>query len=77
MPIRKDVDRISGKKARDDEFLAKHTVGSGDSLSKIAQTYYESGAREAWMRIYEANKETIGDDPSLIKPGMVLKIPKV
>jgi len=72
-----DVDRVPGKKGRGDEFLAEHTVASGDSLSKIAQTYYESGAREDWMRIYEANKETIGDDPSLIKPGMVLKIPKM
>jgi nucleoid-associated protein YgaU len=46
-------------------------------LSAIAQRYYKSGAREKWMLIYEANKEVIGDNPSLIKVGQVLKIPKL
>lgn len=55
--------------------LAEHTVASGDNLSHIAQKYYNSAARDKWMAIYEANKETIGDNPSLIRVGQVLKIP--
>ncbi|RMG95188.1 MAG: LysM peptidoglycan-binding domain-containing protein [Chloroflexi bacterium] len=58
-------------------FIAEHTVVSGDTLSGIAAKYYNSAAREKWMAIYEANKEIIGDNPSLIRPGQVLKIPKL
>jgi nucleoid-associated protein YgaU len=28
-----------------------------------------------WRRLYNANKAVIGNDPNLIKPGEVLKIP--
>ena len=58
------------------EFQAEHEVVAGDSLSAIASRYYGSAAKEKWMAIYEANKEIIGDNPSLIKVGQVLKIPK-
>ena len=59
------------------EFLAEHTVVAGDSLSAIASRYYKSAAKEKWMAIYEANKELIGDNPSLIRAGQVLKIPQL
>lgn len=59
------------------ELLAEHTVVAGDSLSAIASHYYGSGTKENWMAIYEANKEIIGDNPSLIRPGQVLKIPEL
>lgn len=59
------------------EYIAEHEVESGDTLSGLAAKYYDSAAREKWMAIYEANKETIGDDPSLIKVGQVLKIPRL
>ena len=65
------------EKRKDPKIIAEHTVAAGDSLSAIAQRYYKSGAREKWMLIYEANKEVIGDNPSLIKVGQVLKIPKL
>ena len=55
--------------------LAEHTVASGDTLTHIAQKYYNSTARDKWMSIYEANKEIIGDNPSLIRVGQSLKIP--
>lgn len=58
-------------------YVAEHTVESGDTLSGIAQQYYNSQAREKWMAIYEANKEVIGDNPSLIRVGQVLKIPEL
>lgn len=34
--------------------------------------YYKTANR--WKEIYEANKDVIGDDPGLIKPGMELVI---
>ena len=50
-----------------------YTVVSGDSLSKIAQREY--GAASKWHAIYDANKQVIGNNPDLIKPGQVLVIP--
>ena len=50
-----------------------YTVQEGDTLSAIAKKFYDDGAK--YMLIYEANKELIGDDPSLIKVGQELKIP--
>ena len=50
-----------------------HTVAKGDSLSKIATTYYGSAGK--WKQLYEANKAVVGANPDLIKPGQVLVIP--
>ena len=58
-------------------YLAEHTVVSGDTLSGIALKYYGSTARDKWMLIYEENKKIIGDNPNLIRPGQVFKIPKL
>lgn len=52
----------------------RHTVVSGDSLSKIAKQHY--GDANKWRRIYDANRQTIGDNPDLIKPGQDLVIPE-
>jgi len=51
----------------------KHTVASGDTLSAISLKYYKTANR--WKEIYEANKDVIGDNPGMIKPGMELVIP--
>jgi nucleoid-associated protein YgaU len=51
-----------------------YTVVSGDSLSKIAKRFY--GDANDWRRIYEANREVIGANPDLIRPGQKLRIPK-
>lgn len=59
------------------ETIAEHKVESGDTLSGLAAKYYNSAAKEKWMAIYEANKDEIGDNPSNIKVGQVLKIPKL
>jgi nucleoid-associated protein YgaU len=48
-------------------------VESGDSLWAIAEQELGDGNR--WRELYDANKNTIGDNPDLIEPGMVLKIP--
>jgi len=50
-----------------------YTVKSGDSLSKIAKDVYDNAGQ--YKKIYEANKETIGANPDLIKPGQKLTIP--
>lgn len=44
-------------------------VEKGDTLSGIAKKY-----NTTWQKLYEKNKDVIGDDPNLIKVGMVLKI---
>ncbi len=48
----------------------EYTVQSGDTLWSIARKY-----NTTWQQIYENNKEVIGDNPNLIYPGQVLKIP--
>ena len=76
------VNRMTERKAevtakKGTAIKAKHTVVSGDTLSGLATKYYGSGSRENWMAIYEANKEAIGDNPSLIRVGQVLQIPEL
>jgi nucleoid-associated protein YgaU len=51
----------------------EHTVAAGESLSLIAQKYYDS--QNEWPRIYRANKAIIGDDPNRIRVGQKLTIP--
>ncbi|MEM5774783.1 MAG: LysM peptidoglycan-binding domain-containing protein [Anaerolineaceae bacterium] len=55
--------------------LARHTVADGDTLSGIAQMHYGHATRDYWNVIYEANREAIGDNPSVIRPGLQLIIP--
>jgi nucleoid-associated protein YgaU len=50
-----------------------HTVGEGDTLASLAQQYYEDPAE--WRKIYEANKDAIGENPDALKIGQTLKIP--
>lgn len=47
-----------------------YVVQKGDTLSKIASKY-----RTTWQKIYQANIDTIGKNPSAIKIGMKLLIP--
>ena len=49
-----------------------YTVAAGDSLSKIAKTFY--GNASQYMKIFEANKDKLSD-PDKIKPGQELVIP--
>ncbi|OLE32541.1 MAG: hypothetical protein AUG45_09975 [Ktedonobacter sp. 13_1_20CM_3_54_15] len=53
-----------------------YTVQPGDSLFAIAQRFYGDGNQ--WHRIYDyCNKQVIGQDPNLIRPGEVLYIPPI
>lgn len=54
-----------------DEYL----VTKGDFLAKIAGSMM-NGEPTKWMKIYEANKDVIGDDASRIYPYTVLRVPK-
>lgn len=49
-----------------------YTVVAGDSLSKIAKRVY--GKANQWRRIFEANQDKI-ENPDLVYPGQVLRIP--
>ena len=49
-----------------------YTVMRRDTLSKIAQLEY--GDAKQWRKIFEANRDVI-EDPDLIFPGQVLRIP--
>ncbi|MFJ6575480.1 transglycosylase SLT domain-containing protein [Streptomyces sp. NPDC091368] len=48
-----------------------YTVVSGDSLSLIA---HKKGIQGGWKSLYQANKSVVGDNPSLIRPGLELTI---
>lgn len=53
-----------------DEF---YLVKKGDYLAKIAGSM---GGPTTWMKIYEANKDIIGDNRNMIYPYTVLRVPK-
>ncbi|MFC9035352.1 transglycosylase SLT domain-containing protein [Streptomyces arboris] len=49
----------------------KHSVVSGETLSKIAREYSVSGG---WKKLYEGNRKAVGENPNLIHPGITLTI---
>lgn len=59
------------------KFIAEYKVEKDDTLSHVALKYYKHATRDYWMLIYEANKDVIGDNPGMIRPGMVLKVPEL
>lgn len=52
--------------------VRRHTIRPGDTLSKLAQQYYNNRAK--WRDIYAANRDVMKNEGDL-KAGMVLKIP--
>jgi nucleoid-associated protein YgaU len=53
--------------------LPKVTVAPGDTLSGLALKHYSSV--EYWPLIWDANRETVGENPNRIRPGIKLTIP--
>ncbi|MFE7273548.1 peptidoglycan DD-metalloendopeptidase family protein [Streptomyces sp. NPDC057623] len=60
---KKDTEKKAG--------LRTYSVKVGDYLSKIADDQNVSGG---WKQLYADNREAVGDDPSLIHPGLKLSI---
>jgi len=56
-----------------DPSLAPQTSTSRTSNSQTPNN--TGGAKSSWSEIYNLNKDVIGANPNLIKPGQVLKIP--
>ncbi|NOZ55959.1 MAG: LysM peptidoglycan-binding domain-containing protein [Calditrichaeota bacterium] len=54
----------------------EYLVAKGDFLYKIAANPEVYNDPTKWTKIYEANKDVIGDDPNLVFPYSVLIIPK-
>jgi LysM repeat protein len=50
-----------------------YKVKANDDLRKIAKSVY--GDDSKWSKIYAANKTAIGENPNILKSGIVLKIP--
>ena len=67
-----DITVIGGAPAAASGQMRTHTVKAGETLSKIAKD--ELGSAGAYMKIFEANKDQL-QDPNMIKPGQVLRIP--
>jgi len=64
--------RVDTTARTDDGGGQNYTVQRGDTLSHIAKQFY--GRAGEWNAIFEANRDQL-DDPDLIQPGQVLKIP--
>ena len=51
-----------------------YEVKTGDVLGTISQTVY--GTSRSWKKIYDANRDVIGDNPNSLKLGTKLRIPE-
>lgn len=65
------------KAALKPKYIAEHEVAKDETLSHIALKHYGHATKPYYMLIYEANKEVIGDNPDVIRRGMVLNIPEL
>lgn len=65
-------DIMADIKVADTSVYARHTVESGESLSKIAKHYY--GDPMKYNAIFEANRNIL-KNPDMIHPGQDLVIP--
>jgi nucleoid-associated protein YgaU len=67
-PVRGELDKEESVNVK------THAVKAGDTLYRLAEKYYDDPT--VWMKIYEANEDTIEDKGLLIK-GQILIIPKL
>jgi LysM repeat protein len=61
---------LSANQASAQTTYTTHVVERGETLGKIAYRYCTT-----WKAVYDINRDSIGDDPNLIQPGMVLTVP--
>ncbi|MFC8428714.1 peptidoglycan DD-metalloendopeptidase family protein [Streptomyces sp. NPDC057253] len=70
----KSAEKTAAKKsAAKASTVRVYSVRVGDYLSKIAD---EQNVAGGWKKLYADNREAVGDDPSLIHPGLKLSIGK-
>jgi len=55
--------------------LPHRVVGQDETLSAIALKVYGHATEPYWRLIYEANKEAIGANPNVVRPGTEIVIP--
>ncbi|MGH8776652.1 MAG: LysM peptidoglycan-binding domain-containing protein, partial [Jiangellaceae bacterium] len=72
-----EIPQPAPAESRDD---AQVVVEPGDCLWDIAAERLGADATVAgiaadWPRWYQANRDVVGDDPDLLLPGMVLRVP--
>lgn len=67
-------DIMADIKVADESVYARHTVESGESLSKIAKHYYKDPMK--YNAIFQANRNIL-NNPDMIHPGQELVIPKL
>lgn len=53
----------------------EYLVSKGDYMAKIAGSMDVMGDPTKWRKLYEANKDVVGNDPNMIYPYQVLKVP--
>ena len=67
-------DIMADIKVADESIYARHTVASGESLSKIAKHYFKDPMK--YNAIFEANTNIL-KNPDMIHPGQELIIPNL
>ncbi|MEU8524638.1 transglycosylase family protein [Streptomyces sp. NPDC048629] len=65
------TDAAKGVKGENPDTSDEYTVLPGDNLSEIAAEHELHGG---WKALYKANRETVGADPDLIRPGQSLDL---
>lgn len=68
------ADLVADIKVEITDYYHKHTVQSGESLSKIAKNYF--GDPMKYQQIFDANRDIL-KSPDMIYPGQELTIPNV
>lgn len=67
-----ESDLAADIKMESTDVYGHHTVKSGDTLSKLAKSFYDDGSK--YMLIFNANKDIL-PNPDTIKVGQKLTIP--
>jgi nucleoid-associated protein YgaU len=57
--------------------IGEHTVKEGETLTHVTMRFYGEEGKPFWQYVYEFNKNVIGPDMKLLKPGMKLRIPEL